>query len=326
MWRRWSLLAQTYEAAGDWPQAALAYEQSVAHSHEHDQQGERLNLATSWLEAKAPWLALEALEALRDDLLIDDTERALHRHLLGRIHLQLDNPQQSLDHLQVAWHLATEAADAGETPPDDFRFDLRFALAQTYAALGRFAEASANYAAALESAPHDQRSLTRHEYAYVLFETGELLAARDLLRDVLKDGDYPFRGDAYADLADITLRLGDADEARDLAEQGLELGATANASLCLANIAAELFLFDEAEMWLERTLSASSPGDEFWLAASQLLVDTLAQQGYPDPSRVIRHAERVLEHLPPSDEATLVLQHHIGEAKARLGGAKRWLN
>ncbi len=320
VWRRWSLLAQTYEADGAWLEAATAYEQAVAHSHERDQQGERLSLATCWLEVGAPWLALEALEALRDELLADDVERALYRYLLGRIHLQLGNPQQSLNDLHLAWHLGRDHL------PEDLRYDVRFALAQTYGALGRFREAKDSYAAALQDAPHEQRALTRHEYAYTLVELGDLIAARDALRDVLRDGEYAFRGDACADLADVTLRLGYPDDARALAEQALELGADANASLCLANISFELFRFDDAEMWLERTISASTPGDEFWLAASQLLVDVLLQRGDAEPSRIIRHAEGVLEHLHPSDENALVLRHHVARAQDRLGGAKRWLS
>lgn len=316
-WRRWSLLGQAREQLGEFEAAAEAYQQAVEKSRGLDQQGERLNLAACWVEAGKAHEALEVLAEVKSDEL-DELEQATHAYLEGRAHALLANPNEALQRFLRARVLEDAAGEPS--------FGLRLALAQLYATLGKRERALESYHEALALAPKAQRSLALHEYAFALFENEQLLEARETLLEVVEDERYAYRADVYADLAELEFRLGNFEAADDLARRALDLGAVAAACLCLGTLALEYCRFDEAIGWFEQAASASREGDTDWLAAQELLADTLVQAGLKQPARVLHHAEAALRYLADSDEWTVTLRDYVARAKAALGGRDRLLN
>jgi tetratricopeptide (TPR) repeat protein len=147
-----------------------------------------------------------------------------------------------------------------------------------------------------------------------------------MLEEVVSDPAYPHRPDAVADLADVRLKMGEYESAQALAEQALEMGATAAGCLVLGSLAFEYYRLDEAIGWFEQAIGASTAGDSSWLAAHQVLADVYAQRGESSAERVLHHALAALEHTDAGSEWRLPLQRHADWARAALGGNDRVLN
>ena len=318
-WRYWSLLGRSYEAQGLFEEAADAFEHASTLCPCEDKFSELLNLAANRLEALQPNLALAALERAERTFYADSaSERAVQRYLTGRAHLLLGNPNTALN-------LFLEAS-VSESAAGESSFSLRLALGQTYSLLGKLRRAAESYSEAVQLASKRQRALALHEYALLMLEANDLERAKELLQEAAEDEHYDLHAEAYADLADVELRLGNLRSADALAQRALDLGATTPACLTLGNIAHEYSRFDEAIVWFEKAASASARGSAEWLFAKEMLVDSFVQQGYAHPDRVIHHAEAVLHYLSPFDEWTLLMQGYLDHAKALLGGKPRLLN
>lgn len=320
VWRRWSLLGQCREALGDWEGAVEAFDQAVALAPRAEGEPERLSLAGAYLEQGDPGRSLQVLADVDEDALRRE-ERAVARYLAGRANLEGGNPNLALTLLREAH--ALEQGD-GTEPLDTFQTSL--ATAQALTALGRYPEANRAFAEALASAPAEDLPYVRHEAAYALIESDEVAAAEELLTDVVSDPTYPHRADALADLADARFKMGEFDVAEELAQQALEMGATAAACLCLGSISYEYFRLDDAIRWFEQAVSASQPGDPVWVSAQQLLTDAIAWRGERMADRVLTHARAALEYTDPSSEWYLPLRRHLAAAQRALGGHDRLLN
>ncbi len=316
-WRRWSLLGQCAELMGEWEEAATAFEHAVAQAPSLEAGAERLSLAGALVELLRTEEALEQLQQVDDGALGRD-ERAVHRYLQGRCHLELGNPNLALELLEEAARL-----DDHEEGPS---YSVSFATAQALAALGRSAEAAVAYHRALELAPAEHRAFTQHEAAFAMIESDDLEQAEHLLSEVVTDPSYSYRGEALADLADVYLRRGDLDGASNLAHQALELGATAPACITLGSVAFEYFRLEDATSWYEQAASASQVGDPFWVAAQQMLADVYAQMGDEYTPRLLQHAKAALDHTEAGSEWYLPLKQYVDDAKERLGGFERVLN
>ncbi len=316
-WRRWSLLGQCAELMGEWEDAANAFERAVALAPALEAGAERLSLAGALVELLRTDEALAQLEQVEDDTLGPD-ERAVHRYLLGRCHLELDNPNLALELLEQAAQL--DDHEGGHS------YSVSFATAQALAALGRSAEAATAYQHALQLAPAEHRAFTQHEAAFAMIESDRLEQAEHLLSEVVTDPSYSYRGEALADLADVYLRRGDLDGAANLAQQALELGATAPACITLGSVAFEYFRLEEATSWYEQAASASQPGDPFWVAAQQMLADVYSQMGHEYAPRLLQHAKAALDYTEPGSEWYIPLKQYVDDAKLRLGGFERVLN
>ncbi len=316
-WRRWSLIGQCSEVLGEWEEAAAAFTASAAQAPELERDAERLSLAGALVELFRTEEALEQLAAI-DDELLPPQERAVHRYLLGRAHLDLDNPNLALEHLREAALIDDELG--GPT------YSVAFATAQALTAAGRSAEATLAFDRALASVPAEHRAFTQHEAAYALIECDRLTEAETLLGEVVTDPSYSHRGDALADLADVRLRRGELDSAHALAQEALELGATAPACITLGSVAFEYYRLEDAAAWYEQALSASQPGDPFWVAAQQMLADVYSQMGEEYAARVLLHARAALEHTEVGSEWYLPLKQYVDDARSHLGGFERVLN
>lgn len=316
-WRRWSLLGQCCETLGEWEEAADAFAMAVDQAPELERDAERLSLAGAQVELFRTEQALEQLASV-DAERLPPPERAVHRYLQGRAHLDLDNPNLAIEYLREAAILDDSTAEAS--------YSVTFALAQALSSAGRTEEAVDAYRSALAVVPAEHRAYTQHEAAYAFIECDRLSEAEALLSEVITDPSYTHRGDALSDLADVRLRRGELDSAQALAEEALELGATAPACITLGSVAFEYYRLEEAASWYEQALSASQTGDPFWVAAQQMLADVYAQMGEEYAARVLLHAKAALEHTEAGSEWYLPLRQYLDEAKDRLGGFERVLN
>lgn len=315
-WRRWSRLGLCLEETQQWEGAAHAFAEAFAGAAGVERELERLHLANALAElGRIPDLLL-LLEEL-DESELTDGERAWGRYLRGRAELDLDNPNHALELL----------ADAERLGPDEaLTFDVRYAQAQALALLGRQPEAADLLEDVLVHAAPDQRPYALHERAVALLEADRLDEAESCLDELLSDPDYPRRGEALADLAEVHLRRGAPGEARLAAERALDHGAVADACLQLGNVAYEYFDLDEAVSWLEQAVSASRPGAPNWLAAQQLLADVFAQRGPGSAERLHTHARLALGHTDPASDWYLPLKDYVARARDVLGGHDRVLN
>lgn len=318
-WRRWSLLGQCAEALGNWEEAALAFERAVSEVPESERDPERLSLAGALLELGRTDEVLDILDQVDSASLLEE-ELGVQRYILGRAQLELGNPNRALELLREAKAMLVEGAI------DDHAYNVAFSTAQALTAVGAHDEAAAMFREALELAPAEHRPFTQHEAAYALIETEKLFEAEELLAEVVGDPGYPHRAEALADIADVRLKLGEFDAAETLAQQALEMGATASACLCLGNIAYEYFRLDEAVRWFEQAVSASQPGDAIWVSAHQVLADAHVQLGPSKAERVLWYARLALKYTDPSSEWYLPLRRYADEARAQLGGNDRPLN
>ena len=316
VWRRWSLLGQAHEALSDWDAAVDAYAQAVDSVHGPERSVERLSLATCLLELGRSDEVLGVIDAVeRDTLALEDV--ATLYYVEGRAHLDAGNPNLALERFALARSLERD---------DDDDFSLDYATGQALTAVGRYRDAVDVLRRAIAVAPADNRAYAQHEAAYALSESDELAEADALLGDVVSDPAYPHRAEAVADLADVRFKLGEFEAAEALAEQALDMGATASACLVLGHLAYEYFRLDEAVAWFEQTIGASAYGDSLWLSAHQVLADVFAQRGERFAERVLHHAQAALGHTDVGSEWRLPLERHVEWARGVLGGHDRLLN
>lgn len=316
VWRRWSLLAQAHEALGDWDAAAAGYASAVALTRDPERSVELLSLATCLLELGRSDEVLGVVADVDRDALAPPDLATLH-YVEGRAHLDAGNPNLALERFAAARTLDDDDGDA---------FSLDYATGQALTAVGRFADAVRVLRRAIDVAPADHRAFAQHEAAYALTESDDLAEADALLGDVVSDPAYPHRAEAVADLADVRFKLGAFEAAEALAEQALDMGATASACLVLGNVAYEYYRLEEAVAWFEQAIGASQHGDPVWLAAHQVLADVFAQRGDRYAERVLYHAQAALAYTDTGSDWRLPLERHLHWARGVLGGHDRVVN
>lgn len=316
VWRRWSLLAQAHEALAEWDAAAAGYAQAVALTQDPERSVELLSLASCLLELGRSGEVLGVLADVDRDALSSADLATLH-YVEGRAHLDAGNPNLALERFTAARALDPDESEV---------FSLDYAMGQALSAVGRFDDAVRALRRAIASAPADHRAFAQHEAAYALAESDDLAEADALLGDVVSDPGYPHRAEAVADLADVRFKLGAFEAAEALAEQALEMGATASACLVLGNVAYEYYRLDEAVAWFEQAIGASGHGEPVWLVAHQVLADVFAQRGEGFAERVLHHAQAALAHTDAGSEWRLPLEDHLRWARGILGGHDRVVN
>ncbi len=316
VWRRWSLLGQAHEALGDWDAAVLAYGRAVSMATGPERSVELLSLATCLLELGRSDEVLDVVSGVDQQVLAPEDQATLH-YVEGRAHLDAGNPNLALERFALARTLDVDDGDA---------FSLDYATGQALTAIGRYREAVSVLRRAIEVAPADHRAYAQHEAAFALTESDQLAEADTILGDVVSDPAYPHRAEAVADLADVRFKLGEYEAAEALAEQALDMGATASACLVRGNLAYEYYRLDEAISWFEKAIGACANGDPVWLAAHQVLADVFAQRGESGAERVLHHARSALEYTDVASEWRLPLEQHVAWARGVLGGHDRLLN
>jgi len=145
--------------------------------------------------------------------------------------------------------------------------------------------------------------------------------AEGYLRELLREEDYPYLGQALADLAEALYRQGRYGEAEAAAREAVRLGAEASGELILGHIAYDLMQLEEALAHYRLAAERAEEGSREWVGAQEMVVDTLAQLGYRSPEEILARAEAVLPHVHPADEwhGTLLAYRERAETLLREG-------
>lgn len=306
--RAWALLGRIHESAGRLEEAAQAHERAAEGSLGKERLWSLLDAAALWLEADA---AERARERLREagPLLSEGelSDRATFHYLTARAELALGNPERAAEAIVQAEGL--EAAGAG------LSHGTAMVRAQVHQRFGREDAARAAYQDAEKRADGADLPFVWHEWGLFELDHGDLLRAESLLRKVVRDEAYPHRAHALADLAEVYYRLGDGPAADESARSALELATVPAAHLILGNRAYDVGAWDEALAHYRAAAAAAREGDRDWVTATEMIVDVLAQTGYPNPAEVAELAERLLPYLPPSDEWRETLRGYADRAR-----------
>ncbi len=306
--RAWALSGRVHESLGHLDAAARAHERAAGRSHGKERLWSLLDAAALWLETEAAeqaqTLLTEAEPLLGEGELSD---RATYRYLRARVELLLGNPERAAEEIVQAEGL--EAAGAG------LSHGTAMVRAQVHQRFGRLEAARAAYQDAEKRAAAGDLPFVWHEWGLFELDHGDLIRAEALLRKVASDEAYPHRAHALADLAEAYYRLGDGAAADDAARRALELGTVPAAHLILGNRAYDVGAWDEALAHYRAAAAAAREGDRDWVTATEMIVDVLAQTGYPNPAEVAELAERLLPYLPPSDEWRETLRGYADRAR-----------
>ena len=293
--RAYALRGRALESLGRLAEAARAHEAAAEGSEGKERLWSLLDAAALWLEAGEPDRAARRLDdagALLETGELSD--RATYHYLRARAELALGNPDRAAQAIAQAEGL--EAAGAGLT------HGTAMVRAQVDQQMGRVEAARAAYQDAERRAAGADRPFVWHEWGLMELDAGDPLQAERLLRRAVQAEDYPHRAHALADLAEAHYRLGDGPEAERLARQALELSPVPTAHLILGNRAYDVGHWDEALAHYRAAAALAREGDRDWVSAAEMIVDVMAQMGYPDPAELAELAERLLPYLPPSDE------------------------
>ena len=306
--RAWALFGRAYESLGRLVDAAAAHERAAEHSHGKERLWSLLDAAALWLETDAPERARKLLAQAEGLLAAGElSDRATFHYLRARVELMLGNPERAAEEIVRAEGL--EAAGAG------LSHGTAMVRAQVQQQIGRLEAARAAYQDAEKRAASGDLPFVWHEWGLFELDHGDPIRAEALLRKVAGDEAYPHRAQALADLAEAYYRLGDGPAADEAARRALELGTVPAAHLILGNRAYDVGAWDEALAHYRAAAAAAREGDRDWVTATEMIVDVLAQTGYPNPAEVAELAERLLPYLPPADEWRETLRGYADRAR-----------
>ena len=306
--RAWALLGWIHESAGRLAEAAQDHERAAEGSVGKERLWSLLDAAALWLEIDEVERAYERLSEAAPLLSQSElSDRATYYFLTARAELARGNPERAADAIAQAEGL--EAAGAG------LSHGTAMVRAQVHQRFGREDAARAAYQDAERRANETDLPFVWHEWGLFELEQGDLIRAEALLRRVASDETYPHRAQALADLAETHYRLGDGPAADEAARKALELGVVPAAHAILGNRAYGVGAWDEALAHYRAAAAAAREGDRDWVTATEMIVDVLAQTGYPNPAEVAELAERLLPYLSPSDEWRETLRGYADRAR-----------
>jgi len=295
-WQALELKGRALEELGRYAEAADAYERAMFLAPPSDRPFLALDVAAAATDAGDPERALAALEA--GGRPPDPKGEQDWLYAAARAELALGNPEEALALLGRI-----------EEPSVEVELERGRALMD----LGRHLEAEGAFRAALEMA-EGRRTDVLHELAIALLEAGKYAEAEEILKDLVEDAEYGYRGTAAADLAELYYRLADLAQTEYWAKEALRLGDPAG-ELFLGHVAYDRMRLEEALAHYRRVADRAPVGSREWLVAQQTAVEILAQLGYPDPEEVLRRAEAALAHTPPADEWAGALKHYAERAR-----------
>ncbi len=316
--RALTLRARLLESLGELGEAARLHRQAAELAPDKESLWSLLDAAALWLDSGIP---AEALADLRraEKLLhaAEMSDRATFHYLLARAELLRNNPELAAPHIAQAEGL--EAAGAG------LSHGTAMVRAQVHQQLGQHELARGAYQEAARRAGEADRPFIWHEWGVAELDSGQLIEAEALLRKAVDSESYPYRAQALADLAEVYYRLGDGPTAEETASRSLELKPTPAAHLILGNRAYDVGHLEEALAHYRAAVALAREGDPDWLTASEMVVDVLAQMGYPNPVEVAELAESLLPYLPATDEWRETLRNYASRAR-KLARENRLLN
>jgi len=316
--RAHALRARALENLGRLPEAAASHARAAAVATAKEKLWSLLDAAALWLEAAAAIQARRALDEAEGLLRLGEmSERATFHYLLARCELQEGNP--GLAGEQIARAEGFEAAGGGLT------HTTAMLRAQVHSQLGQLRHARAAYREAERRAGSSDLPFIWHEWGLAELDAGGLLEAQAQLSKAASSPEYPHHAHALADLAEAYYRIGNGRKAEELALESLQSGQPATAHLLLGNRAYDAGELQEALAHYRAAAAIASEGDRDWVTANEMIVDTLAQLGFPDPEEAIELADRVLPYLARADEWFTTVRDHAERAR-QLARKNRLLN
>ncbi len=315
-WRAEALLASSLEAEGRPEEAAACYKRAALGSLGLERYWNLLDAAAMYLDSGGPQEAMRALEDAREAVGEESSEDLATRHyLLARVQLVLENPTLALEAIE-----RVEALEAGGTAESAHGTPL--VKAQVLSSLGRYEDAKIAFLEALKQAEGSDHSHVLHEFGVAALDAGDFSESETCLRQLLRDPDYPHRGQALADLADVSYRQGRYADAERYALEATRFGAAEVGHLVLGNLAYDLMHLEEALDHYREAVVLTAPGSADWITAQEMATDTLAQMGYPDPREVLERIGLVLPYLSPADEWRVTLELYAQRARDLLKGSR----
>jgi len=312
-WHRELGLGVLLQERGEFEEALGHIERAMALSPETERDIIALEAANLLLELGRPEEARELLgrvaraqEALPADL------RARWRYLAGLAELALGNPRRALAEFEEAERENREVGD------EELALELTVVGGHALERLGRWEEAAGRLAEALAAAHPEDRAYLAHELGVAELEAGRLREAERHLKQALADPDYEHRGQAAADLAELYYRAGEYGATEFWAREAARLGNPAAGELYLGHLAYDRVDLEEALDRYRRVVELSRPGDNEWMVAQEAVVEILAQQGYQNPTELIKRASEALRYLTPRDEQRQVLHRYLERARRKL--------
>jgi tetratricopeptide (TPR) repeat protein len=325
-WRAHALRGKAYERLGQPGEAALAYREAAHRAMGLERYWNLLDAAAMFVEAGAGEEALEVLAEAGENLsdpglaasaqpntIIEDSEDAATRaYLEARAHLLLGNPNRALKAIAQALELEKQGAEPAHGTPL-VQGQALMQLGQYQAAIEAFREAAAR-------AEDTDRTYALHELGVASLEGGNAAEAETYLREVVRDPDYGYLGEAWGDLAETLYRQSRYDEARQAAQQAIELEALPAGHLILGHLAYDLLNLEEALEHYEIAAQEAPEGSRDWVSANEMVVDVLAQMGFVRPQEIVARAEALMPLLAESDDWRDTLQGYVERARTMLGG------
>jgi len=313
-----ALRGRLLEALGDVAGAADEHYAAAQNSLGKERLWSLLDAAALRLDAQRGVEAAAALAEAEPLLAVGElSDRATYHYLRARAELLLGNPELAAQ--QVVQAEGLEAAGAG------LSHGTAMVRAQVHQQLGQLEQARAAYREAVARASDAEQPFIWHEWGVAELDAGQLLEAESLLARSAASEAYPYRAQALADLAEVHYRLGNGPRAEETALAALTLLPTPAAHIVLGNRAYDVGHWSEALAHYRAAAALAREGERDWVTATEMIVDVLAQMGYPNPAEVADLAERVLPFLPPSDEWRETLHGYAAHAR-KLAAKNRTLN
>jgi Flp pilus assembly protein TadD len=311
-WRADTLKAKAYEHLGQPGEAAEAYVRAASGALGLERYWNLIDASAMYIEVgDGESAAATIAEAYQQVPLDEDLEDAATRYYLeARIQVLLGNPGLAMEAIRQAIELEHTGAEPAHGTP--------LVHGQILMQLGQIPEAVQAFREALRRSDSSNRSYIVHELAVATLESGNLTEAEGLLREILQDGEYMYTGEAWGDLAETLYRLG-SPEAEQAAKQAIAHGAATAGKLILGNLAYDVLNLEQALQYYREVASESSEGHRDWITAHQMIVDTLVQLGFLNPSEIISSAESVVPYLHESDEWHQSLQNYVERANKLMG-------
>ncbi len=313
--RYYLLLGKTHQSLGQFTKAVRAFEQVVELSQGLERQKIFLEIASCWFEVNQVLNSLGALASIEFQTL-SKPEQARFHFIKGQLALKQGDAETAFNELLAAQSLEDYCSDT---------LKLYLSLAQSCILIGKAKQGFIYFEKALKEAG-EVSSFVEHEYAFALMSEGNYLEAKALLENILRDSSYNMHPQVLSDLAEVNYHLGFLTEAENYAKEAMEQGEGLNSCFLLGQIARNYYQHNEAITYFEKALSETKQGDKNWLLAHTMIADTLAQQGFNEPRRIVLHAKKALELVPEHETWHSILQGYLGKATDMLRGYARVLN
>lgn len=318
-WRADTLKGKAYERLGQALEAAQAYRAAAGLAVGLERYWNLIDAAAMYVEAGYGSEALEALELAQDTVseLEDPEDAATRYYLIARAQLLLGNPGLALDAIQNSLRAEREGAEPAHGTP--------LVQGQALMQLGHPKEAIEAFREAVLRGEDSDKSYALHELSVAHLESGELAEAEAVLREVVRDPEYGYLGEAWGDLAEVLYRLGRYDEAQQAAREAIAQDALSAGHLILGNLAYDLLHLEAALEHYTVAADEAQEGGRDWITAQQMVVDTLAQLNFRRPEEILSRSETVLPYIHQGDEWYQTLSSYVERARSLIGG-NRTLN